>query len=364
MAHAALGGLHAHDHVGLGLLPGTGELLVRRALLGKLGDHPADGLQSLLLGVPVQGHVDAVHAGVGMACPVGVDGIAQALLLPDLLEEAGGHPAAQDGGEGLEGEAPGGVIGQAGEGQDQMILLNGLGCDHERGVVHRLGNLGRLPGLQGGEPAADVLQVFLPEAAAEGDHRVVRPVVPAVEVPEGLPGHGFQGLRGAQNGAGQGVVPKDLREELFRAQVVGGVLVHVDLLQDDAPLGLHRLLGEGGAVDHVPEDVQGLGQVVIQDPAVEAGALLGGKGVHLAADGIGFHGDVSGGTVLSALEEHVLNEVGRTGFLRGLLSGAAPHPDAQGHRPDGIHFFCYDAHPVGKGFHVDHSNILLGDFDS
>ena len=59
--------------------------------------------------------------------------------------------------------------------------------------------------------------------------------------------------------------------------------------------------------------------MVVQDPAVEAGTLLGGKGVHLPADGVGLPGDVLGRAALGALKEHVLDEVGRAGFLRRLL---------------------------------------------
>lgn len=125
-------------------------------------------------------------------------------------------------------------------------------------------------------------------------------------------------------GPGQGAALEHRPEELLRAQVVGGVLIHVDLLQDDPPFGLHRLLGKGGVIDHVEEDIQGLGQMAVQHPAVEAGTLLGGKGVHLAADGVGFPGNVLGGTALGPFEEHVLNKMRRAGLRRGLLREPPP----------------------------------------
>ena len=171
---------------------------------------------------------------------------------------------------------------------------------------------------------------------------------------EGVPGHGGQGLRHPQDGPGQGAALKDRPEELLGAQVVGGVLVHVDLLQDDPPLGLHRGLGEGGVVDHVTEDVRGLGQVLVQHPGIEAGALLGGEGVHLAADGVGLPGDVLGGAGGGAFEEHVLNEMGRAGLRRGLLPGAAADPNPQGSGADGVNPLGDDAHPIGEGFDGTH----------
>ena len=128
----------------------------------------------------------------------------------------------------------------------------------------------------------------------------------------------------------------------------------VDLLQDDPPLGLHRRLGEGGVVDHVTEDVRGLGQVLVQHPGREAGALLGGEGIHLAADGVGLPGDVLGGAGGGAFEEHVLNEMGRAGLRRGLLPGAAADPNPPGSGADGVNPLGDDAHPIGEGFDGTH----------
>ena len=158
----------------------------------------------------------------------------------------------------------------------------------------------------------------------------------------------------------------DLGEELLHAEVVGGVLVHVDLLQDDPPLGLHGLLVEFGAEHHVPEDIQGLGQVVVQDVAVEAGTLLGGEGVHLSADGVGLPGDVGGGAALGALEEHMLDEVGRAGLLVRLLPGAPGDPEAQGGGADGVDLLRHQPHAVGQGFDLSHRIrilVSLGWFD-
>ena len=73
VAHPGLGGFQAHDYVGLGLLPGPGELFVGGTLRQEFPDDLADGPESLFLGVPVQGGVDAEDAGVRVAGPVGVD---------------------------------------------------------------------------------------------------------------------------------------------------------------------------------------------------------------------------------------------------------------------------------------------------
>ena len=99
-----------------------------------------------------------------MARPIGVNGIAQPLALPHLLEQPGGDAPAQNGGEQLEGKPLGGVVVQTREGQGQVILFNGLGRDHERRGIHRRHHrLGR-PGGQGGKPPAKLVQNFLGKA--------------------------------------------------------------------------------------------------------------------------------------------------------------------------------------------------------
>ena len=213
-----------------------------------------------LSSLPVQGRVDAEQARVRVAGPVGVDAVAQPLLLPHLLEQAGGHPAPQDGGEQLQGKPPGRVVVQARKGQGQVVLLNGLGRDHEPRRIGRRDQGPGGPGRQGGKAPAQLVQQGGRKAARQGHHGVVPLVVAVVIGPEGVPRHLRQGLLGPQDGAGQGAALKDLGGQLFRAQVVGGVLIHVDLLQDHPPFGLHGLLGEGGVIDHVPQDVRAWGR--------------------------------------------------------------------------------------------------------
>jgi hypothetical protein len=99
-----------------------------------------------------------------------------------------------------------------------------------------------------------------------------------------------------------------LGEEVVH-HVVGGVVVHPDLLEDHGPLRVDVVLGELGEAQHVGQDVDRQLEVAVERPGVEAGVLLGGEGVGLAADRVHQLGDVPGRAALGALEQHVLEEV-------------------------------------------------------
>ena len=71
-----------------------------------------------------------------------------------------------------------------------------------------------------------------------------------------------------------------------------------------------------------------------QRVGVKAGVFLGGVGVNLAAEQIGFHRNVHGGQALRPLKRHVLDKVGGPVFPRRLVLGAATHPDAEGGRTE------------------------------
>jgi hypothetical protein len=126
-------------------------------------------------------------------------------------------------------------------------------------------------------------------------------------------------LRAGDRPAQRGVAPR-LRGEEVVDDVVGVVVVHRDLVEDDVPLGLDVVGREQGGGDHVAEDVHRERQVLVEDPRVEAGVLLGGEGVELTADGVQGHRDVERRALARALEEQVLEEVRAAVQLRGLVA--------------------------------------------
>src|SRR2546430_11221149 len=70
---------------------------------------------------------------------------------------------------------------------------------------------------------------------------------------------------------------------------------------------------------------------------IEAGVLLRGEGVHLAADRVHRARDGLGGARLGALEDEVLDEVGHADAALWLVPGAGLDPHADRHGPDVLH---------------------------
>ena len=174
--------------------------------------------------------------------------------------------------------------------------------------------------------------MLLGEAARQRHHHGLGPVVVLLPLAQPLAGHLLQSGGPAQNGPPQGVALVHRHGQPLGAQVLRGVLVHADLLQNDAPLHLHVPLVKAGGKEHVAQQVHRPVQMAVQAAGIITGVLLGGVGVHLAADGVHLPGQVSGGAGSGALKGHVLNEVG-SAVLRGqLVAGARPHKKAQGGR--------------------------------
>jgi hypothetical protein len=203
--------------------------------------------------------------------------------------------------------------------EHQVHLLEGPSrLDHPRMHAHVSGAVpGRYRWLVAAQPAAPsegaadhphhlgVLEV----ARCRNDH-VGRPVVPLVEPRHLRAGQCLDRADGPGDGPAQrrlGTVGL-LGEEVVH-HVVRVVVVHGDLVEDHVTLRLDVLGREQRGGDHVAEDVDGEVQVVVEDPRVEAGVLLGGEGVELTADRVQRDRDVQRGALTGALEQQVLEEV-------------------------------------------------------
>ena len=161
------------------------------------------------------------------------------------------------------------------------------------------------------------------------------------------------GFDGAEDGAAEGVaLPEFLREELVD-EVVGVVFVHLDFFEDDALLAGEVVGGEGGVEDEVGEEVEGGGDVFVEDLDVEADGFFAGEGVEVAADGVDFAGELLGGAGGGALEDHVLDEVGDAVEVGGLVAGAGVDPDAHGDGAEVGHALGEDEEAVGERGEAD-----------
>src|SRR5208283_4039860 len=138
----------------------------------------------------------------------------------------------------------------------------------------------------------------------------------------------LHGFFGSQDRLAQGVVLPEIMSEDFVDEVVGIVLVHFDLFEDDAAFAGYVLGGECGMKHQVGENLKRNWNVFVEHLDAEADALFGGEGVHVAADAVDLAGNLLGGAVLGAFEDHVLDEVGDAVDLRGLVAGTGLEPNA------------------------------------
>ena len=139
-------------------------------MVGQVAHQGPHGVQGLALLLPVQGGVYAEKARVGVVRYIGVHGVAQAPFLPQLLEQAGGAAPAQQGVEQQQLGPPLIQIGEGGEGQDQVVLFDGLLPGGDGGAISRGLGLGHGAGFQLGQAVAQAVHLLWRKAARQGSN--------------------------------------------------------------------------------------------------------------------------------------------------------------------------------------------------
>ena len=131
--------------------------------------------------------------------------------------------------------------------------------------------LGLGPGIDVGQAAGHVVDdLGVGQVAGRGHDQVGRPVPVAVERGDGVAGHGGDRLLGAERLVAEPVPGEQRLEQAGVHDVVGGVLVHEDLLEDDLALGVDLGRAERRCPDHVDEQVEAEGQVTGRQAGVVA----------------------------------------------------------------------------------------------
>jgi hypothetical protein len=116
------------------------------------------------------------------------------------------------------------------------------------------------------------------------DHDRARHVATRVELGDHVDRRVADDRRAADDRPPERVCAEDGLAEHVEHRVLRIVLVHRDLLEHDLALGVHVL--ERGAPHHVGHHIEGRGQVLIEHPRVDRGALLVGSGVELGAHAV------------------------------------------------------------------------------
>ena len=222
--------------------------------------------------------------------------VGQAPLLADLLEQAARHAPAEDVVGDPEGVAVVVVDGQRPPPDGHVGLLGGPVDDDQR---HDVGAgrvaLGGDTGLAEVEQAVDGGQhAVVGEVAGRGDDEVAGPVPALVEGGDVVAAHGLDGLAGAEGLAAERVLGVEALVERGEHEVVGGVLAHEDLLDDDLTLGVELVGPERRLAHDVGQQAQAGLELGHGQAQVVRRVLAARVGVHLAADGVDRHGDRAG----------------------------------------------------------------------
>ncbi len=191
-------------------------------------------------------------------------------------------------------------------------------------------------------------EIVVIQITGGGNDHVSRPELAAVVGQDRVLIESPDRILRAQDRLAQRMALEEILGEDLVYEVVGIVLVHLDLFQNHAALAGDLLAVEDGMQDHIAENVDGYRQMFIQHFNVEADGFLAGEGVHVAADGIHLARNVFGGAVAGALEDHVLDKVRDAVDQRVFVPRAGLDPDAHRHRADVVHLFGEDGEAVGQ----------------
>jgi hypothetical protein len=198
----------------------------------------------------------------------------------------------------------------------------------------------RRPGRRAASAARASWCAGVVDGAGCGDDHVLGPVARVVK-PSDLGGRGARDDLGpANDGPAQRVVAEHCHAEHVKDLLLGIVLVHGDLLQDDLALGVD--VGERGPEDHVGHHVEGIDEMLVDDPRVDRRGLLAGAGVQLGAHAVEDLIDLQRLVLGRALEQQVLQQVRQSRLGLGLIPRAGADPEAERHGPDGGHCLRHD----------------------
>jgi hypothetical protein len=185
---------------------------------------------------------------------------------------------------------------------------------------------------------------------ADGDHHkivghVARPIVGQQVIARG----GGKHIAIADDGVPIRMLPERGGKQVFAEPVIGIVLPHVDLAQDDVAFARHLAGGQRGVQDDVGKEIDGHGRVFGGQVDVINGAIEGGVGIDVAAQRLDAGGNLTAGATRGALEQHVFEIMGETrAELRPLMNAAGFHPHLHGGDRGSSIALEQNGEPVGK----------------
>ncbi len=170
-------------------------------------------------------------------------------------------------------------------------------------------------------------------------------------------GLGFAQDRPTQRLSLEGVRLREVEHAVVRR--IGGL---GDLLADDALLALEVGRIEGRMAYEVAQDVHGERQAALQATHLEAGPLIAGGGVDMAALLFDRLDDISGRAASRALEHHVFEQMRPAVVGLVLPPRAASDHDGQGQALKPGHGVAHDPDAIVQAMHARGGQTLIQGF--
>ena len=319
------------------MLAGALQLVHRHALGVELAHLREAQLQDLVDVARAAAAADGEAPGVLEGELEAADRVGQAALLAHLLEDAGSRAAAEDGVQDGEREPVlAGAVGRVGpHAEVDLFQLAFLVVGVERGGGRGDGVAFPAVGADALEQAAQVgLHAAQVEVAGHRHHDAVGRELALLELADVVAREAADVLRRAEDRASDGVVGVEQVQEVVDHQLVGGVVVHLHLLEDDVALARDLLGGEVALQVDLGDQVDGPADVFVHHLGRDADVLLRREGVEVASDLVHLVGELVGILGLGALEEHMLDEMREAALGFVLVAAAHVKPQADGRTTD------------------------------
>src|SRR5690625_5226519 len=178
------------------------------------------------------------------------------------------------------------------------------------------------------------------------DKNVIRLITLPDIVEQILAGKGCHCLFKADNGPAQRVIAEHTPAERFKQGILRAVTVHLHLFEYHPLLRLHLLLRKCGVLQHIRQKIEGPFELAVERSCIVAGILIGGKGVHIAANRLHTQSYIVGRTRFGSVEEHVLQKVGDTGLLIRFITTSRLHPDPYSYTFNTVNRLSHNPEPV------------------
>ncbi len=233
----------------------------------------------------------------------------------------------------------------------QRFLVTGddAGCHSRRRLKMAVGH-----GLQTRKPIFDQIdEAVVIQVSGGRDDEIVGHKALVIEIQQSFLLERAYRLLGAENRFAERMILPEILGEYLVDQIVGVVLIHLDLFEDDALFPNNVPAIEDRIENQIAQDIHRGRQMFVEHLDVEADDFLAGERVHVATDGIHLAGNLLRRARGRALEHHMFGEMRDAVVVGGFIARSGFHPDADGNGADVIHLLTQQSEAVRQNFAAD-----------